>query len=299
MQGAAPSALFVTLAMALAGCATVTRSPSANWTVSSYPEGAEVTSSNGNYCKATPCSFRVARKEPFTATVSKAGYEPSTVNVTPTLKPWGAVAFAGNAVVGGLIGIGVDAWTGSMLDPSHNGEIVTLTPLGAGEGIQLGDAGDGCSPDKAAYAKQVGVGCEALSSRFDFVARSAVQTAASKPAQTPSVQASADQPVVTGSAQVTQDATAQPADTQPTQTAAVQPVDTQPLPAPGQPAQTPAAQAAAAQPVASASPQPTQTPPVQGAAAQPVASASPQPTQASAAKPVQTASAQPAATASR
>jgi hypothetical protein len=267
ISGAAPAVLV--LAVALSGCATVTRSPSAKWTVSSYPEGAEVTSSNGDHCNATPCSFRVPRKEPFTATVSKAGYEPSTVNVTPTLKPWGAVAFAGNAVVGGLIGIGVDAWTGSMLDPSHNGETITLKPYGGPGSILLGVSSDGCSPDKAAYARQVGVPCEALSERVDF-RPAPLQTAAAKPAPAPP----------------TQIAAAQPAETPPTQVAPAQPVETQPLPAAAQPAEAQPAQAAA-------------TPPAQSPASQPVAAASPQPTQTPAVKPVQTAAAQSVKTADR
>ena len=166
-RGAAPVAIVAALAATLGGCATVTRSPSAEWSVSSFPEGAEVVSSNGHHCATTPCSFRVRRNEPFTATVSKAGYEPSTLQVTPELRPWGTVAFVGNTIVGGLVGMGIDAWTGSMLDPSHNGEILTLKPYGA-PSMLLSSGGEGCSTEKAAYALQVGVPCGALSDRVDF-----------------------------------------------------------------------------------------------------------------------------------
>jgi hypothetical protein len=136
--------------------------------VNSLPAGAAVTSSNGDRCEATPCSFRVPRKEPFVATVSKAGYEPTTLQVTPELRPWGTVAFVGNTIVGGLVGMGIDAWTGSMLDPSHNGETVKLKPYAGQESIRLGGGAEGCSPDKAAYAKAIGVPCESLSERVTF-----------------------------------------------------------------------------------------------------------------------------------
>src|ERR1700742_4942162 len=75
--------LAVALGVALSGCATVTRSSSTNWTVSSLPAGAEVRISNGDYCAATPCSFHVRRKDPFIATLSTPGYEPGTVEVKP------------------------------------------------------------------------------------------------------------------------------------------------------------------------------------------------------------------------
>ena len=93
---------------------------------------------------------------------------------TPEIKPWGAMAFLGNGLYGGLIGASIDIYTGAPLDPSHNGELVQLKPatgLAAVTGadfIRLRAAAEGCSPEKAAYAREIGVPCEALSQRVDF-----------------------------------------------------------------------------------------------------------------------------------
>lgn len=197
IPGAVPIVLVAALAAALGGCATITRSPSANWTVTSLPEGAEVTMSNGGHCDATPCSFKVPRRKEFEATLSKPGYDSKTLEVTPELSGQGALALAGNAVVGGLPGIVVDAMTGAMMDPSHNGETVKLEPyaggttVGAtGDTVRVGGAVQGCSAEKSAYARQIGVPCESLSERVDFRPRP-MQTAASQPAPTQPAQAAA------------------------------------------------------------------------------------------------------------
>jgi hypothetical protein len=191
IRGAVPAALIV-LGVALSGCATVTRSPSTDWAVNSLPAGAEVRISTGDYCEATPCSFHVRRKAPFVATLTAPGYEPGTVEVKPEIKPIGAVAFLGNGLIGGLIGAAVDIGTGAPLDPSHNGETVTLKPYSAQDLLRLGLAGEGCTREKAAYARQIGVPCDALSQRVVFnpgpllTADSHPAPAAAQPAETAS-----------------------------------------------------------------------------------------------------------------
>jgi hypothetical protein len=174
-RGAVPAALVVALGVTLCGCATITRSPTTNWRVSSFPAGAQVTTTNGGYCDATPCSLLVRRKDHFVATLTKPGYEPGVVEVKPEIKPIGAVAFLGNGLYGGLIGASIDIYTGAPLDPSHNGELIQLKAatgrdaIGSQDAtIRLGAVADGCSPDKAAYARQIGVPCEALSQRVTF-----------------------------------------------------------------------------------------------------------------------------------
>lgn len=168
IPGSVPAALIVTLGVALSGCATITRSPTTDWAVNSFPQGAEVKSSNGGYCAATPCSILVRRKDHFTATLTMPGYEPGMVEVKPEIKPLGAIAFLGNGLIGGLFGASLDIYTGAPLTPSHNGDVVKLIPFAGLDSITLGAADQGCSPDKAAYALQVGVPCEALSQRVVF-----------------------------------------------------------------------------------------------------------------------------------
>jgi hypothetical protein len=48
----------------------------------------------------TPCTLQVGRKDEFTVTVSKPGYQPAEVPVTTKVNAGGGAAFAGNVVVG-------------------------------------------------------------------------------------------------------------------------------------------------------------------------------------------------------
>jgi hypothetical protein len=132
------------------------------------PAGAEVKTSGGGYCPTTPCSLTVSRKQPFSATLSMPGYLPQTIQVEPTVKVEGGVAFLGNAVIGGLIGMGVDLWSGAPFDPSPNDTVVTLT---SDPSVFRGVAADetsGCPRDKFLYALRVGVPCSSLGEKFDL-----------------------------------------------------------------------------------------------------------------------------------
>ena len=163
----------------LAACATVTRSEHASWSVNSAPQGAEVRTSSGDECPTTPCSILVRRNEPFSATLTLQGYRPETVRVTPTVSPEGGLAFLGNAVIGGVLGAGIDLYTGAALDPSPNGKTIVLTSVGAladkapSAGYRwTASAGvpavEGCTSEKRLYAVRVGVPCEALGRRVDL-----------------------------------------------------------------------------------------------------------------------------------
>lgn len=115
-------------ALTLGACATVTRGTNTAWEVNSDPQGAEVRTSNGHHCSATPCSIRMPRRSEFTATLTKDGYSPATVTVTNRVAGGGGAAMAGNVLVGGLIGAGVDASSGAMLDLTPNPAFVVLEP---------------------------------------------------------------------------------------------------------------------------------------------------------------------------
>lgn len=114
------------LALSSTACATVTRGSNTAWEVQSEPSGAKVETSNGHQCPATPCSIKMPRKSEFTATLTKPGYKPATVTVTNKVSGAGGGAMAGNVLVGGIIGAGVDAATGAMLDLTPNPAKVTL-----------------------------------------------------------------------------------------------------------------------------------------------------------------------------
>lgn len=112
----------------LPACATITRGTNTAWEVTSEPSGARVETSNGFSCQATPCAIRMPRRSEFVATLTLPGYAPATVTVTNKVATGGGVAMAGNVIVGGIIGAGVDAGTGAMLDLTPNPAHVTLAP---------------------------------------------------------------------------------------------------------------------------------------------------------------------------
>lgn len=145
------------LAFALAGCATVTRGTETDVVFESSPAGAEVRTQLVDMCSLsecrvenlndpsapqptltppvpgpncnTPCSVRVSRKQAIVATFTKAGYEPTTVNVPLRMAGAGAAGLAGNILIGGVVGVGVDAVTGATLEHYPNPVVVTLRPL--------------------------------------------------------------------------------------------------------------------------------------------------------------------------
>jgi hypothetical protein len=104
----------------------VTRGSSQQFSVQSTPPGAQVSTSNGFECQATPCTFRMSRKDAFRITVSKDGYVAQTHDITSSVSGAGGTAMAGNILIGGIIGGAIDATSGAMNDLKPNPLIVTL-----------------------------------------------------------------------------------------------------------------------------------------------------------------------------
>ena len=98
--------------LSLGACATVTRGTTEQITFDSEPPAAMRTST-GLTCPTTPCTLQVDRKSEFVATFSKEGYTSQDIMVQTRVAGSGAAGFAGNILVGGIIGMGVDAATGS------------------------------------------------------------------------------------------------------------------------------------------------------------------------------------------
>jgi hypothetical protein len=113
----------------LAGCATVTRGRTQTWNITSTPAGATVRTTIGFQCESTPCSFTIARKSTFGVTVTKPGYKTFTGQVENKVSGSGGAGMAGNVLIGGVIGIGVDAATGAALDLVPNPMKVILEPV--------------------------------------------------------------------------------------------------------------------------------------------------------------------------
>lgn len=122
------SILVLALAALTGGCATVIRGTTNTVGFDSQPSQAEVRTSNGLGC-VTPCTLVVKRNEEFVATFTKPGYHPQQVEVKTQLAAEGAAGVAGNILVGGVIGLGVDAVTGAGGEHVPNPVSVVLEPL--------------------------------------------------------------------------------------------------------------------------------------------------------------------------
>lgn len=112
------------------GCASISRGTTENISISSTPPGATAELSgldNPTSC-VTPCVVVVKRNADITVTVKKEGYEPQVIPLTKEIPGAGAAGFAGNVLIGGLVGMGVDAATGAAQDHKPNPVIVTLNP---------------------------------------------------------------------------------------------------------------------------------------------------------------------------
>ncbi len=123
------SCLLLLPVLFLTSCATITRGIHEKLTVLSDPSGAEVKLSSGEQ-GVTPAKFVKSRKESFTVTVSKAGYTAQTVKVESKFSATGGTAMAGNAIAGGIVGIGVDAMSGATSSLYPNPVSVHLLPRG-------------------------------------------------------------------------------------------------------------------------------------------------------------------------
>jgi hypothetical protein len=100
--------------MALSACATVVRGTTDEVKITSVPEGLEAETTLGTQC-TTPCAFEVKRKNEFTVTVTGPEGDKRTQRVETKIKGAGVAGLAGNVLIGGIIGAGVDAATGAGL----------------------------------------------------------------------------------------------------------------------------------------------------------------------------------------
>lgn len=124
-------AAFAAILISVSGCATVTRGTKDVLEVETTPSGAQATTTNGYSCASTPCAIKMPRKSEFDVDITKAGYKPARVHVTSKVSGAGGAGMAGNVLVGGIIGAGVDVGTGAMLDLVPNPVKVALEPVGA------------------------------------------------------------------------------------------------------------------------------------------------------------------------
>jgi hypothetical protein len=110
----------------LANCATVTRGTKDVLIIESSPAGAQVQTSNGLSCSSTPCTLKMPRRSDLVVSVSKRGCKTHQVAVTHKTADSGAAGVAGNVLVGGVIGLAIDAGTGASQELVPNPVSVAL-----------------------------------------------------------------------------------------------------------------------------------------------------------------------------
>jgi hypothetical protein len=132
MKSVLCAAASAALMISLSACATITRGTQTDFHIETDPAGASVHTSTGFSCSPTPCTIpKMIRKEAFDATITKDGYKTKIAHVQSLVEGGGAAGAVGNVVVGGVIGIAVDATSGAMDDLVPNPLKVTLEPVDA------------------------------------------------------------------------------------------------------------------------------------------------------------------------
>jgi uncharacterized protein YcfJ len=114
------------IALTVSGCATITRGSDDVLIVETDPSGAAVSTTNGFSCKSTPCSIKMPRRSDLVVTIEKPRCKTTQVQVTHKTADAGAAGIAGNVLVGGIIGLAVDAGTGASQDLTPNPVKVNL-----------------------------------------------------------------------------------------------------------------------------------------------------------------------------
>lgn len=125
----------VALALLCAGCASVMRGHSNQVAIQSNPHGALARTSLGHQC-LTPCVLQIPRRDEFIVTIEKPGFHIAEVHVTTHLANEGVAGFAGNVIIGGAVGMVVDAASGATLDHYPNPIIAELVPVRPGEAVR-------------------------------------------------------------------------------------------------------------------------------------------------------------------
>jgi len=109
-------------AVAAGGCATIIQSPRQQVSIGSAPSGATVSIDNVQRGK-TPLVAELKRKDSHVLRIELAGYQPYEATLHRKVSGW----VWGNIVFGGLIGLAVDAVSGSMYKLSPEQVSAALT----------------------------------------------------------------------------------------------------------------------------------------------------------------------------
>jgi uncharacterized protein YceK len=114
------------LIITLVGCATVIHGTKQDIGITSVPTGATVTIDGISY-GTTPTIVKLARGKMHTVKIELPGYRPYETVITKDISGW----VFGNIILGGLIGLAVDAFSGGLYNLSPEQIQATLASGGA------------------------------------------------------------------------------------------------------------------------------------------------------------------------
>ena len=120
---------LVVIVLLMSGCASVTRGTKDVLVIESDPPGAlaSLALRSGTVVCTTPCTLELPRKHGFSVKFEMEGYNTAEATVVPKQAAGGSAGMAGNVLLGGLIGVAVDASSGAMKDLMPNPLVVKLT----------------------------------------------------------------------------------------------------------------------------------------------------------------------------
>lgn len=124
----APMRILLVLAIPLAGCATILRSPTQSVSIASEPPGARATAEPGGGSITTPGTLPLRRKRPGTVRVEKVGYEPATIQLRSERDGefWRNLIFLHPVAI--IVACFVDIGNGSAYVLAPDPATVTLVP---------------------------------------------------------------------------------------------------------------------------------------------------------------------------
>ena len=124
--------MSLTLIFSLVGCASIIHGPTQAVDITSQPNGARITIDGHEY-GTTPKSIELNRKgrmrgelatkKEYAVKIEMDGFHPYEVKIKREMDGW----FLGNIIFGGVIGIIIDASTGSMYKLTPNQVISQMT----------------------------------------------------------------------------------------------------------------------------------------------------------------------------
>ena len=116
--------LSVAAALVLSGCGAILHGPRQNIDVQTSPGGAKLETSPATGTYTTPTTLNLERKNTYLLTFTAPGYNPATFNLRNGI---GTGTLIADVLLTGVIGVVVDAVTGSWYGLEPESANVTLT----------------------------------------------------------------------------------------------------------------------------------------------------------------------------